>query len=164
MKLILSMLRIKGSHYNMNLRGDIDKYRSLYQTLVFKLCSKKDTIQLNINSYGGNFLAGLNWYAGVSKTKANTISYVEENAQSIAAILALASDKLICKDDAKFMFHKPRYWPSNELLEPEHPANATMDNLIKKYAEKYFTEEQKTRYNKGEDVYLTGKEVKNHEV
>lgn len=79
------------------------------QDIVDFLSDIENTKELNIyiNSGGGSVHAGLAIYNILKRHKGNKTVYIDGIAASIASVIAMAGDKVIIKNNAQFMIHKP---------------------------------------------------------
>lgn len=65
------------------------------------------TLNIYINSPGGNVFDGMAIYNQLKRHKAYKTVYVDGIAASIASVIALAGDKVVIPKNAYFMIHKP---------------------------------------------------------
>lgn len=66
-----------------------------------------DTLNIYINSPGGDVFAGQAIYSILSRHKAQKVVYIDGLAASIASIIAMAGDKIIMPKNAMMMIHNP---------------------------------------------------------
>lgn len=85
-----------------------------------------DTIIIRINSGGGNVIDGMSIVSVLRSCKAATACYVDGIAASMAAVIAVAADKLYMMDYAKIMIHDPFYAGGGKLSPKERKA---LDNI-----------------------------------
>lgn len=85
-----------------------------------------DTIIIRINSGGGNVIDGMSIVSVLRSCKAETACYVDGIAASMAAVIAVAADKLYMMDYAKIMIHDPFYAGGGKLSPKERKA---LDNI-----------------------------------
>lgn len=85
-----------------------------------------DSIILRINSGGGNVIDGMSIVSVLRSCKAATACYVDGIAASMAAVIAVAADKLYMMDYAKIMIHDPFYAGGGKLSPKERKA---LDNI-----------------------------------
>lgn len=79
------------------------------QDIVDFLSDIENTKELNIyiNSGGGSVHAGLAIYNILKRHKGSKTVYIDGIAASIASVIAMVGDKVIIKNNAQFMIHKP---------------------------------------------------------
>lgn len=66
-----------------------------------------DTLNIYINSSGGDVFAGQAIYSIISRHKAQKIVYIDGLAASIASIIAMAGDLVVMPKNAMMMIHNP---------------------------------------------------------
>ncbi len=66
-----------------------------------------DTLNIYINSYGGDVFAGQTIYSMLKRHKAQKNVYIDGVAASIASLIAMAGDKVIMPANAMMMVHNP---------------------------------------------------------
>lgn len=66
-----------------------------------------DTLNVYINSPGGDVFAGQTIYSMLKRHKAQVNVYVDGLAASIASLIAMAGDKVIMPENAMMMIHSP---------------------------------------------------------
>ena len=64
------------------------------------------TINVRINSPGGNVFDGVAIANAIKSHPAKTVVYIDGIAASIASIIALAGDEVVMAENAFFMFHE----------------------------------------------------------
>lgn len=70
----------------------------------------RDTINVRINSGGGDLFTGLAIYNLLHQHPANVIVNIEGAALSAASVIAMAGDEIKMASNALFMIHDPRMW------------------------------------------------------
>jgi ATP-dependent protease ClpP protease subunit len=68
---------------------------------------KSPTIDMHINSPGGEVFEGAAIYNAIKRHPANVTTYIDGIAASIASVIALAGDKVIMAENALYMMHNP---------------------------------------------------------
>lgn len=66
-----------------------------------------DTIEVRINSYGGEVFQGFAMYNALNRHPARKIVHIDGVAASIASVIALAGDEIYMADNAFYMIHEP---------------------------------------------------------
>jgi len=64
-----------------------------------------NTIEVRINSYGGDVFDGITIYNRLKKHKAKKIVYIDGIAASIASVIAMAGDEIVMGEGAVLMIH-----------------------------------------------------------
>jgi len=86
---------------------------------------KSDTINVYINSGGGEVYAGFAIYNILMRHEAKIIVYVEGVAGSIASIIAMAGDRIVMPENSDIMIHLPWSWSIGNA----HDMRAMADEL-----------------------------------
>lgn len=84
---------------------DVDGNRMAYD--ITNLDKEADTIHILINSDGGSVSQGLSVVSAILSAKAYIHAHVNGIAASMAAVIAISSDKVSMQDYAKLMIHDP---------------------------------------------------------
>ncbi len=104
-----------------------------------KLDPSVDTLNVRINSPGGDVFDGVAIYNRLKQHKAKVVVHIDGLAASIASVIALAGDEIIIGDGALFMIHLPWTMAMGNRMEMENTINLLMDveeQLIGIYARK----------------------------
>jgi len=92
-----------------------------------KLPDTVKTLNIRINSPGGDVFDGIAIFNRLKQHKAKKIVYVDGLAASIASIIALAGDEIIMGEGALFMVHLPWTMTMGNRMEIENTVNRLMD-------------------------------------
>lgn len=84
-----------------------DQYPESVKTFLNNAKGKK--LNIHINSGGGSVFAGIAIYNMIKNHDAETVTYIDGMAASIASVIALASDRIVMRTGSTFMIHKPLY-------------------------------------------------------
>ena len=84
---------------------DVDGNRMAYD--IAELDKDADTIHILINSDGGSVSQGLSVVSAILSAKAYIHAHVNGIAASMAAVIAVSSDRVSMQDYAKLMIHDP---------------------------------------------------------
>lgn len=90
--------------------GQVDA--DLFAQELAGLDNMADTVHLHINSPGGDVISGLSIVSAMQSMRAFIHVHVDGIAASMAAVIAIASDKVSMQDYAKLMIHNP--YPSDD--------------------------------------------------
>ena len=93
--------------------GQIDA--NLFAQELAALDDMADTVHLHINSPGGDVISGLSIVSAMQSMRAFIHVHVDGIAASMAAVIAIAGDKISMQDYAKLMIHNP--YPSDDSAE-----------------------------------------------
>ena len=89
-----------------------------------------DVIQLRINSGGGSVIDGMSIVSAIRSSKAAVHCYVDGIAASMAAVIAVAGDRLLMMDYAKLMIHDPFYEGKKDLSPKEKKALDSITDML----------------------------------
>lgn len=140
-----------------------DQYPAKIKTFLDEAKGKK--LNIYINSGGGSIFAGMAIYNMIKRHDAETTTYIDGIAGSIASVIALASDKVIMPSNTTFFIHKPlvQYVTGNadKLREYANQLDNLQASLMSVYEENLAPnisiEEVETLVNK--ESYLTAEET-----
>ena len=90
--------------------GQVDA--DLFAQELAGLDNMADTVHLHINSPGGDVISGLSIVSAMQSMRAFIHVHVDGIAASMAAVIAIAGDKISMQDYAKLMIHNP--YPSDD--------------------------------------------------
>ncbi|MDB2049596.1 head maturation protease, ClpP-related [Clostridium perfringens] len=82
-----------------------DQYPAKIKNFLDRAKGKK--LNIYINSGGGSLFAGMAIYNMIKRHDAETTTYIDGIAGSIASVIALASDKVVMPSNTTFFVHKP---------------------------------------------------------
>ncbi len=85
---------------------DSDTSASQFRDLLKQVGDVK-TINLHINSPGGDVFEGVSIYNMLKQSKADIHVYIDGLAASIASVIAMAGDKIIMPENSMLMIHNP---------------------------------------------------------
>lgn len=97
------------------LENDVSSY-TLSKELQ-ELDKSIETINVYINSYGGEVAEGLAIYNALKRHKAKVITYVDGFACSIASVIFAAGDERVMTDTSLLMIHNAWTWASGNAEE-----------------------------------------------
>lgn len=123
---------------------------------------KGTTVHIYLSSHGGSVAHMLQIITAIQTSKADVIIHVDGFAFSAAAIITFAGNDVVIPDDALVMFHVARYnTPKGTVLLPlNHPVQQHLIKMMDKYAGHVLTDLDVRRVLNGEDVFISGKEIK----
>lgn len=91
------------------------------------LSDKVTTLNVRINSPGGDVFDGIAIYNRLKQHKAKKIIYIDGLAASIASIIALAGDEVIIGEGALYMVHLPWTFAMGNRMELDNTINRLTD-------------------------------------
>lgn len=121
------------------------------------------TINLRINSPGGNVFDGVAIFNALKKHDAKVITHIEALAASIASIIALAGDEVHIADNAFYMIHNPYTWAVGDAASMRKTAgmlDKVTDSLIKTYTNKTGKASAEIRQLMDAETWFTAEEAK----
>jgi ATP-dependent Clp protease protease subunit len=86
-----------------------------------------NTLNVRINSGGGDVFDGIAIYNRLKQFKGKKIVHVDGLAASIASIIALAGDEIIIGEGALFMIHLPWTYAAGNRMELDNTVQRLMD-------------------------------------
>jgi ATP-dependent protease ClpP protease subunit len=104
-----------------------------------KIPDTVNTINVRINSPGGDVFDGIAIYNRLKQHKAKKVIHIDGLAASIASIIALAGDEIIMGEGALFMIHLPWTMAAGNRMDFDNTVNRLMDveeQMIGIYAKK----------------------------
>jgi len=143
--------------------GDIDSQRVVTELLALE--GEYNSIDVRINSTGGDVFTGIAIFNALRQSKANIKIYVDGIAASIAGVIALCGKPLYMSQYARLMLHKVSggaYGSAKELRETADLIENLEGSLAEMVAQrvKLTKEEVHSRYfADGKDHWLTAKEA-----
>ena len=98
-----------GKFYNCNVDFFVDGTEPYFKLLhiLYTEATEKDTVQLNIYSYGGMVETGCHIINGLFATKAHVITCAYGMCASIGAMMWACGSERLVADNATIMFHMP---------------------------------------------------------
>ena len=92
-----------------------------------KIPETVNTINVRINSPGGDVFDGIAIFNRLKQHKAKKIVHIDGLAASIASIIALAGDEIIMGEGALFMVHLPWTFSMGNRMDLDNTVNRLMD-------------------------------------
>lgn len=121
-----------------------------------------DTINIHIQSYGGDVFEGITIYNLLRNSKKAINVYVDGIAASSASIIALAGDKLIMPKNTQFMIHNPwtyTWGNANEMEKVVAQLRTCENSIIATYMEKFVGTEDELRQLLDAETFMTAEEA-----
>lgn len=113
----------------MRLFGEIGEQvdADLFAQELAALDNVADTVHLHINSPGGDVISGLSIVSAMQSMRAFIHVHVDGIAASMAAVIAIAGDKISMQDYAKLMIHNP--YPSDDSAKINDKMRKALNSL-----------------------------------
>lgn len=120
------------------------------------------TINVRINSPGGDVFAGQAIYSALKRCKSQIVVYVDGLAASIASLIAMAGDKVIMPKNSMMMIHKP--WTcmagnANDMREQADTLDKVEESLVVAYVDKTGKTEDEIKALLSDETWLTATEA-----
>ena len=123
------------------------------------------TINLHINSPGGDVADGLTIFNYLRNHSANIIVTIESQAASIASVIAMAGNEIVMGIGATMMVHNPWTWASgnaNDFRKMANDLDVITAGLIDSYAFKSGKGHDEIKALLDGETYMTAKEAVEH--
>lgn len=138
--------------------GDLDA-----KSLADKLKnSTGDTINLRINSGGGEVFVATAFYSLLRSSGKKINVYIDGLAASAATLIACAGDKVIMPVNALYMIHNPLSWTygnSEDMREMANLLDTVRDTLVATYKQKTGLDDEKIIELMDNETWLTASEA-----
>lgn len=121
------------------------------------------TINLRINSPGGNVFDGVAIFNALIKHDAYVKTHIEALAASISSIIALAGDEVEIAENAFYMIHNPYTWAMGDAESMRKTArmlDKVTDSLIKTYTNKTGKSAEEVKQLMDDETWFTSDEAK----
>ena len=124
-----------------------------------------DTLNIYINSGGGDVFAAQAIYSMLNRHKAQKTTYVDGLAASAASVIAMVGDKRIMPNNAMLMIHKA--WSiavgnANDFRKRADDLEKIEESIISVYQEKSGLEREKIIELMTAETWMTAKEAKDY--
>ena len=121
-----------------------------------------ETINVRINSPGGDVFAGQAIYSTLKRCKAKINVYIDGLAASIASLIAMAGDKVIMPKNSMMMIHKPWTFSAgnaNDMRTTADVLDKVEESLIVAYVEKTGLSEDEIKTLLDAETWLTASDA-----
>ncbi len=122
-----------------------------------------DVFHFHINNPGGDVMIGIQLINAMKNSKATTVTYLESFVASMSAIIFMCGDIKVVNDDGLLMFHNFSGAIFGKGHEQRSQLLATTDwflDMIRNNCMPFLTENEITRIERGEDLYINSKETR----
>ena len=121
-------------------------------------------LNIYINSPGGNVFAGIAIYNMLKRHKGYKTVYIDGIAASIASVISMCGDRIVCPSNAYFMIHKPllsTYGNANDLREIAETLDKLEEGILNIYKTKLQegVELETIKKMVDEETWLTGEDA-----
>jgi ATP-dependent Clp protease, protease subunit len=130
-----------------------------------KLDPKVTTLNVRINSPGGDVFDGITIFNRLKQFKGTKKVYIDGLAASIASIIALAGDEVIIGEGAMFMVHLPWTWAVGNRTDLDNTVNRLMDieeQMLGIYAKRSNLEKSEIRAMLEKETWMGADEAIEH--
>lgn len=120
------------------------------------------TLNMRINSPGGNVFAGQAIHSIIRRHPARTIVTVDGLAASIASVIAMAGDEIVMPVNSMMMIHDPMaptYGNSAELRKTAETLDSIKGSLVATYRDRTLQTENKISAMMTEETWMTAEEA-----
>lgn len=154
---------IVARSYDIYLSEEIiepNRYNHLFN--LFRSVSPNDTINIYVNSEGGDLHTGLQFIKAMKACQARVITYLDGTAMSLAPLLLFAGDDIVVTEHSMIMFHDystVQYGKGNELVKQNNAYADLYVDMLYSYACPFLTEDEVTDIVTGKDMYCTGDDI-----
>lgn len=120
-----------------------------------------DTLNVYINSTGGDVFAGQTIYSILKRHKAKVNVYIDGLAASIASLIAMAGDKVIMPVNAMMMIHNPWTWAegnANDFRKLADDLDKIRESMVVAYENKSALTTDEIKEIMDNETWLTAQE------
>jgi len=154
---------LQNSVYDIYISGPIGSPEQYIDVIhLIQSTLEGDTINLHINSPGGNVATTIQLRTALLNTDATVIASVEGECHSAATILMLSADLIEIAPHTSFMVHNyssSAFGKGGELYERIEHLNNWSYEFFKDVYKDFLTENELQDIVKGKDLWMTAKEV-----
>jgi len=129
---------------------------------VIRTASPEDTVNIHINSGGGDLFTAIQFYRVLQETPANIVVHVEGECASAATIPLMMSDSIEIADHSSFMFHNysgGAIGKGGELYDQVSHDRMWSTNLLTSLYKDFLTEKEIKEILDNKDIYMDADEV-----
>ncbi len=130
-----------------------------------KLPDTVNTINVRINSPGGDVFDGIAIFNRLKQHKARKVVYIDGLAASIASIIALAGDEIIMGEGALYMIHLPWTFSMGNRMDLDNTVNRLMDveeQMLGIYSKKTGLSKSEVRAMLEKETWMNAEEAVSH--
>lgn len=117
-----------------------------------------ETINVRINSPGGDVFAGQAIYSTLKRCKSKIVVYIDGLAASIASLIAMAGDKIVMPKNSMMMIHKPWSFSAgnaNDMRTMADTLDKVEESLLVAYVDKTKLAEDEIKELLNAETWLT---------
>jgi len=153
-----------GNTYTVYLTDQIDVPANYNQLMhVLTNATTLDTIKFIINNGGGVIDTGFMLINAINNTDAHTVAHITGTVASVATIIALSCDTLICDNHISFMIHNYSaavgHQKGHELKAYQNFTDRELNKTFRIVYANFLTEKEMTDVIEGKDIWLNKEEV-----
>jgi ATP-dependent Clp protease, protease subunit len=135
------------------------------QDIIQQLDRSGGSINIRINSPGGNATEGIAIYNAIKRQSGNTITTTDASAYSAASLIAIAGDKTVMAENALFMIHNPftiAVGDSKQMHETADTLKKLEDIYVNAYAKKTGKSAVEINQMMDDETWMNAREAKAH--
>lgn len=162
---LLNSINFTLNTYKVSITRDItDPDDFLDEINFFDSLTENDTVNLVINTYGGNLNTALLLSNAIKNCPAKVIGHIGIDCASAGTAIALSCDDIVLNEFSTFMIHDAEYGLPNG--NSEYMENILIHNkqLLKDFITHtyrgFLTQAEITKVINGKEIYLRSKEIR----
>lgn len=154
---------VVAHHYDVYISQSVaepERYTRLIS--LFRNASPNDSINVYLNTPGGQLHTGLQLIDAIRNSRARVTTILDGAACSLGPLILFAGHDVVINENGMIMFHNYSGVPvgkGNEIRESSRAYDKLYDNLLKQYARPFLTDDEIQRVINGEDMYFVGDEI-----
>lgn len=139
-----------------NLDGDYFARELVY------LDREADQINLHINSPGGNVMQGMSIVSVIMSMTTPVTACIDGVAASMAAVIAVACEKVVMYDYARMMIHDPYYTAGGTLTKKQKNQVDQISGMLRKILSRRGQDESKVESLMAAETWMSASEAMGH--
>ncbi len=146
--------------YRVEFNGGVKVHSARSQKLisVLRCAGENDVVIIDISTFGGHVVEMLRILDAIELTKAKVVANVSGYAMSAGVPLALSADEVNIGPNSILLVHLAQR--SYGILDLDNPMQKHVIDILDKYVSKFMTKEEITNLVDGEDVYISGAQLR----
>jgi len=141
--------------------GDAGYYADMIN--IIRSVTQNDVVYIHLNTPGGNIATGIQIINAMKASLGHVIVAVESEVSSLGTLIFLSADEFIVHDNCLLMFHNYSGGTCGKAHEQHAQLEATMkwfNKLARQTYIPFMSEEEYSRIERGEDIYMMSDEVR----
>lgn len=151
---------VRTATYQVDYSGKVEAGKRKTKKLFTALseASPNDTVRIDLTTPGGSVFLLLKILDAIETSKAKVVITVRGYAFSAGFPFAMAADSIKIGPNSLFMVHLAR--TPKGILPLSDPFQVHTIRVLDRYVSKYLTDDEMVRVLVGEDVFISGQELK----